>query len=151
MGIGSFNVFLFYISGTDFIPCNPCLIMFSFYFQISNQPEQVNSLPHTLDIVDAEQSLVVLLPERTLLHVGGDVSEHSGEHLALVERTVYIAHKLHLHVSALQHNLLASQALAHTAKAHHVHQFLAWLRHRSESVYQSLAVSLHLVVGLQVV
>ena len=38
----------------------------------------------------------------------GDVSENTIKHLTSVERTVYIAHKLHLHIALLENNLLAT-------------------------------------------
>ncbi len=38
----------------------------------------------------------------------GNVSEYAVKHLTSVERTVYIAHKLHLHIALLENNLLAT-------------------------------------------
>ena len=50
-----------------------------------------------------------------------------------------------------QHQLLATQSAAEPAQYHHHHEFLTLGGHRTESVLHTLAVSLKVLVGLDVV
>ena len=64
------------------------------HLDLRNETQQILCLFHTLHITDAKESLVVLFLQGTILDMGSGISEYTGEHLAAIERTVHIAHKL---------------------------------------------------------
>jgi threonine synthase len=67
------------------------------HLDLRNETQQILCLFHTLHITDAKVALVVLFLQGTILDMGSGISEYTGEHLAAIERTVHIAHKLQLH------------------------------------------------------
>ena len=73
------------------------------------------------------------------------------EHGTSVERTIHIAYELHLHLSASKYYLLASEVFANASERHHLHQLLSLAGYLSKSVFQTLAVSLELLVALNIV
>ena len=83
--------------------------------------------------------------------MGSGISEYTGEHLAAIERTVHIAHKLQLHGTLLEHDLLTTQRLAQSAQTYHTHQLIRLSRNRTETVDHSLAEFSHLLFTLQMV
>ena len=83
--------------------------------------------------------------------MGSGISEYTGEHLAAIERTVHIAHKLQLHGTLLEHDLLTTQRLAQSAQTYHTHQLIRLPRNRTETVNHSLTEFSHLLFTLQMV
>ena len=79
------------------------------------------------------------------------IGEYPREHLAAIERTVHIAHKLQLHGTLLEHDLLTTQRLAQSAQTYHMHQLIRLPKNRTETVDHSLAEFSHLFFTLQMV
>ena len=108
-------------------------------------------LLHAGNALDDKHVLSLHLFDVTETCVTTHIVEDGAEEWALVEGTVIVRHKLHLHDMLLQHQFLATQSAAEPAQYHHHHEFLALGGHRAEPVLHTLAVSLKVLVGLYVV
>ena len=106
---------------------------------------------HAFHIGDTQIALVVFFLQGTSTHMSRNVVEYLREHLTLIERTVHVTNKLHLHHSLLEHDFLAAQLLSQSTQNDYANQFVTRLRYRSESIDESLTISLHLIVALQMV
>ena len=121
------------------------------HLDLRNETQQILCLFHTLYVADAKVALVVLFLQGTILDMGSGISEYTGEHLAAIERTIHIAHKLQLHGTLLEHDFLTTQRLAQSAQTYHTHQLIRLPRNRTETVDHSLTEFSHLLFTLQMV
>ena len=78
------------------------------------------------------------------------IVEYTIESLALIIGTHRIAHEVHHHLALLQRNLLTTQLAAQASERNNLQQFFSLPRNLSETVKQSLAVSLQVVIVLDV-
>ena len=79
------------------------------------------------------------------------VSDNPAKDFALIEDALIVAYELHLKHVLLEHFLLTSKRAAETTEHDHLHQFLSFMRNRSETVFQSLAISIEVIVRFDIV
>ena len=109
--------------------------------------EELDGFGDVGDVLDDEAVFTSDFLEVAELRMATYIIEDGIEEGTLVEDTLLVADKLHLHEVLLEDELLAAQAAAKTAQENDHEEFFAFGRHGTETVFHTMAVGFEVAVG----
>ena len=98
------------------------------------------------DVGDDHGTLAVGLTEVAATHILGHIVDDLAEGLTLIVWTIRNADEIEEHLALFEHEFLNTQLLAQHAEGNDINQLFCYFRDGTETVYQTLAISLEVVV-----